>query len=831
MGISTFRTLPLYESAEVIRSEIAKGKNLLLTAPTGSGKSTLIPWLLADGKENSEATKSKIVVLEPRRLAATSLSGFLAQLTETPEGTTVGYKIRFESKLSDKTKILYTTYGSFLQSVLHQNEKFDWIVFDEFHERRAEMDLLLAYFLALQKAKPELAPRIAVLSAELNRKELEEILQVPCLQVGQPGFSVQILHQESPFGTPLGKNVEKALRTLERNGVWKTTLVFLPGKGEISSVHRHLNEAFGYGKVPILEIFGGQNKNEEREIFVHSDTPRIVLSTNIAETSLTIPNVSGVIDSGLERATEFLPTQNKNILKLGRISLQNAVQRTGRAGRTQQGVCIRLWSEREESTFPKGIVPEILKSDLKPILLKVAALAKHSSCRFSELPLPTKPEKVLAEKAFAELQNNRFIDADGNISPLGEKVLDIPLNDLSLAKAYSEAQKLSPLTLALFAVLDSEEVSAKEHFPRNAMELAQSLLAKENSLPREIRLAFKRLQEYAQSKDAHRLQPDSQDDTTQMLLKAFPGSLAIKSGNAYKTPSDIFPLPPSQVENADAILVFHLLRTNSVQKSEMRASLYIPVPSRFLETKNAELRYELLWRSGQERYIGVEIRIRNGVEISRKEIQPQEAGPEILKKLKDLTASTWMERHKRENLSHLWMDDENKTLLCKMKLAAENFPEFDLPSWNDEDVEIVTEDFFDGIFLMRDISAERFRKKMKEYFGENMIGWLEKMFPHSLTLPNGKRAHYHYAENSPVELSARIEDFLSFRGEHTIAQGKVKVRYDILAPNFRTAQKTWDLTGFWQNTYPQLRKELRGRYPKHPWPEILSPLQAKNSSS
>ena len=120
---------------------------------------------------------------------------------------------------------------------------------------------------------------------------------------------------------------------------------------------------------------------------------------------------------------------------------------------------------------------------------------------------------------------------------------------------------------------------------------------------------------------------------------------------------------------------------------------------------------------------------------------------------------------------------------------------------------------------------------MKEYFGENMMGWLEKMFPHSLTLPNGKRAHYHYAENSPVELSARIEDFLSFRGEHTIAQGKVKVRYDILAPNFRTAQKTWDLTGFWQNTYPQLRKELRGRYPKHPWPEILSPLQAKNSSS
>lgn len=822
MDDSAFLSLPLYESAEAIRAEIAKGQNLLLTAPTGSGKSTLVPWLLAAEKGG----KAKVAVLEPRRLAATSLSGYLAKLSRAPEGSTVGYKIRFESAVSENTQILFTTYGNFLQSELHKPEAFDWIVFDEFHERRADMDLLLAYFLARQKAaalQGFSSPKIAVLSAELNREELEKILQVPCLKVGRPGFPVQILNQDSPAGTPLAKNVEKALRTLERNGVWGTTLVFLPGKGEISTVHRHLDEAYGYGKLKIYDLYGGQDKTVEREIFASTNEPRVVLSTNIAETSLTIPSVTGVIDSGLERTTEFNASQNKNLLKLSRISLQNAVQRTGRAGRTQKGVCIRLWSSREESLFPKGIVPEVQKSDLRPILLERAALAKIARVQPTDLHLPTEPDSSLAEKALAELVAYGFLTKEGNVTELGEKALDVPLNDLSLAKAYLEAFQISSLSLALLAILDSEESSGKDRAPQNALELAENLLHQGNHTARETRLAFKRLAEHAKAKDSARFAKDDSDSTLQMCLKAFPEALAIQSGSAYKTPTDTFPIAPSLVQDAKAILVFHLLRTSSAQKSEMRASLYVPVPEKFLQNDNAEVHYELLWRSGQERYIGLEIRTSNGVEISRKEIQPQEASPQVLKKLKELTGSTWMGRHKREDLSHLWMDDANKILLCKMKLAAANFPEYSLPEWSEDDMDIVVEDFMDGIFLMRDLSAERFRKKMKEYFGENMIGWMEKMFPDTLILSNGKKAHYHYEENSPVEISARIEDLMQMRGEHTIAQGKIKVRYDILAPNFRTAQKTWDLTGFWKNTYPQIRKELRGRYPKHPWPETVIP--------
>ncbi len=810
-----FEFLPLKEFSEAILEETRRQKNLLLTAPTGSGKSTFVPWLLASQKEGL----GRVAVLEPRRLAATSLASYLAKLAGTRLGTSIGYRIRFESAASDSTKILFTTYGNFLQTLLHEGESFDWIIFDEFHERRAEMDLLLAYFLARQKFSK--APRIAILSAELNRDELEKTLGIQCLHVGRPGFPVQILNLEIPPGNSLARNVEKALRTLERNHVWGTTLVFLPGKGEIASVHRHLEETFGYGTLKILDLYGGQDKTTEQEIFLHTNEPRIILATNIAETSLTIPDVTGVIDSGLERTTEFNASQGKSILKLGRISMQNAIQRTGRAGRTREGVCIRLWGKREEVLFAQNIVPEIQKSDLRPILLQRAALARTLDIAPNNLKFITEPNPVLAEKAFQELSRYGFLTADGKISPNGLRALEIPLNNLQLAKAYLEAESLSNLTLAVFSILDSDEPVRSNNVPQNALECAQNLLQNKHKAAREIQLSYRRLQEFSQRKKFPELRAENPRETLRLFWKAFPDALAIKSGNSYRTRTDTFPIEPTSVENADAILVFHLLRTNSSQKSEMRAGFYLAIPSDFLKSDDREVRYELLWRSGQERYIGLEISSANGVEISRKEIQPQEAPAEILNKLKGLTGKTWMERHKREDLSFLWMDEANKILLCKMKLAAETFPEYSLPAWNAEDMELVTEDFLDGHFLLRDLTPELFRSKMKEYFGENMLSWLGKMFPDTLSLPNGKKARYRYAENSPVELSARIEDFLPFRGEHFIAGGKVKVRYDILAPNFRTAQKTWDLTGFWKSTYPQIRKELRGRYPKHPWPESV----------
>ena len=286
-----------------------------------------------------------------------------------------------------------------------------------------------------------------------------------------------------------------------------------------------------------------------------------------------------------------------------------------------------------------------------------------------------------------------------------------------------------------------------------------------------------------------------------------------------------------------------MLRTGGGSKSELRVSLYVPIPQNLLGGDNEIVRYELLWRSGQERFIGVEIHEDNSPtdevrEISRKEILPQEASPKVLEKLKELTAEAWRDKLEKENWTGRYLTENMQTLLIKMRLAAKLYPDFGLPEFNDEDMELIFNELTDGIFLLRDINEDRYRNIVEDYFGKSMLSWLHKTFPDHYVLPNGKRARYSYqavatadeqssgkivqsADGVLVEISARIEDFMQLRGEHKIADGKLKVRYDILAPNFRTIQKTWDLTSFWQNTYAEVRKELRGRYPKHPWPERI----------
>jgi HrpA-like RNA helicase len=327
----------------------------------------------------------------------------------------------------------------------------------------------------------------------------------------------------------------------------------------------------------------------------------------------------------------------------------------------------------------------------------------------------------------------------------------------------------------------------------------------------------------------------------QRLLKAFPDRLATPSASAYKLSNQNI-IRLQVAEPPYAILALSMLRAGGGSKSELKVNLYAAIGKELLESDDTKTRYELLWRSGQERFIGLEISEAENAdgsvtELSRKEILTQEASPKVLAELKKLTVAAWKEKIEKENWSGRYLTEAVQTLLVKMRLAAKLYPEYGLPEFNDEDMELIFDEFTDGKFLLKDIDENRYRNIVEEYFGKSMLAWLGKIFPDHFVLPNGKRARYSYqevttdetlgglavqsAEGVLVEISARIEDFMQLRGEHRIADGKLKVRYDILAPNFRTIQKTWDLTGFWQNTYAEVRKELRGRYPKHPWPEKI----------
>ena len=886
-----YKDLALAEEEDKLEAALAASQNLLIEAPTGSGKSLFIPYFL------SKHCKGRVVVLQPRRIAALALAQFSAKLHNEPCGKTVGYQFRQDSCKSADTRILFQTYGNFLQELLHGKCDADWIVFDEYHERKADMDLLFAYFngrsppwwpralstkvqSAVRPVKPGMTmPRIAIMSAALNRSELETVLGVKCLELGHPLYPVQIINQPPATGNSLvsgvglDAEVVRALKTLYRNNIWQTTLVFLPGKAEIARCHSAASEALGANCAEFLELYGGQDRETQDRIFEVTERPRVIFTTNIAETSITVPNVTGVVDSGIERVSLYDDSEKVNVLRTLPISMQNAIQRSGRSGRTQNGCAIRLWSEESEKRMPQGIVPEVLQIEPSELLLQKAALeqeipagvypGQRSGARMTAgITLPT-PIPEAREIAATKLLEGFGMLQDGAITPLGLKAIRTPVSSIPLALLLATAngpQDLPDLLLAALAWIHSgTEFLQKAKVAYDILTLAADTLSKNINVPREVSFTLRQLRDYrdllkrgvagpateaplggvadaARGRSEGDSSPAVQNFVCRQLLKAFPDRLATPSGSAYKLANQNV-IRLQVAEPPYAILALSMLRTGTT-KSELKVNLYAAIAQEMLAGENAATRYELLWRSGQERFIGVEIRESKNAdgtvtELSRKEILTQEAAPKVLEELKKLTVDAWREKIEKENWSGRYLTEQMQTLLTKMRLAAMLYPEYGLPEFNDEDMEIIFDDFADGKFLLRDINEDRYRNIVEDFFGKSMLAWLNKTFPDHYVLPNGKRARYSYqaVANSDdgksvqsvdgvlVEISARIEDFLQLRGEHKIADGKLKVRYDILAPNFRTIQKTWDLTGFWQNTYAEVRKELRGRYPKHPWPE------------
>jgi len=862
----TYKDLAIAEEEQKLVDAVNKTNNLLVEAPTGSGKSLYIPWFL------SNHFSGRIVVLQPRRIAALALAQYSAKLHNEPCGKTVGYQFRQDSCKSSATRILFQTYGNFLQELLHGKMNAEWVIFDEYHERKADMDLLFAYLLKLQAANRASgnesikAPRIAVMSAKLNREEMEQALGVKCLELGHPLYPVQILHQKPAAGVNIsaGQGIEsevvRALRTLYRNNVWQTTLVFLPGKAEIAKCHTAASEALGDNVAEFLELYGGQDRETQDRIFEETERPRVIFTTNIAETSITVPNVTGVVDSGIERVSEYDDSEKVNVLRTLPISLQNAIQRSGRSGRTQNGCAIRLWTEDAEKHMPQGIVPEVLQIEPSELLLQKAALEDSWAlspngsrvtidddviAKQSQIKLPTAIPEARERVANAMLNNFGMLQ-EGCITELGKRAIQTPISSiplaLILAKATSAADLPDLLLAAMAWIHSGTEFVQKSKNTLNLFTLASDTLSKSINVPREVSFTLKQLRDFRDSLKEKPVYSPSSHFIAQQLLAAFPDALATPSGNVYKL-SNGNTIRLQVSEPPYALLALSMLRTGGGSKSELRVSLYAPVPKELLGGESENIRYELLWRSGQERFIGVEIHESespNGDirETSRKEILPQEASPKVLEKLKELTADAWRDKLEKENWTGRYLTENIQTLLIKMRLAAKLYPEYGLPEFNDEDMELILNELTDGIFLLRDINEDRYRNIVEDYFGKSMLAWLQKTFPDHYVLPNGKRARYSYQEVATadeqssgkivqsadgvlVEISARIEDFMQLRGEHKIADGKLKVRYDILAPNFRTIQKTWDLTSFWQNTYAEVRKELRGRYPKHPWPESV----------
>jgi ATP-dependent helicase HrpB len=806
--------LPIHPHAETLRKQLASRKRLILSAPPGTGKSTQVPQFLLP-----EA--STAVVLQPRRIAARSLAARVAAERGEPLGETVGYQVRFERSVSERTRLIFATYGVFWQRIQQEPTLpgVSLVILDEFHERTLEADACLAWLKRLQEgARPDLS--LVVMSATLEGAALSEYLdQPPFLEVDARAHEVAIAYQSPQPHEPLWSQAARGFRHLLSEGLDGSVLVFMPGVGEIRRTMDALEPICRERGFRLLELSGSQTPEaQQKALSLPASEPCVIVATNVAETSLTIPGVVAVIDSGLARHAAYDPQRDLDTLHLGMISRQNATQRAGRAGRLGPGRCLRLWPQTHESAMPEALAPEIGRLDLSRLALASAALPEP--LRWLDPPPSDRWERTLER-----LRRLEALDDAGGLTPLGARLLRFPLPP-ALARVLMAARETGCATLAaamvaLLEAADRRSVADEGDLYRLGVALAQDPRAK--NWGREVGETFRQIRDLARPSEADRaqaeatLEPDSPADrerrrqVTAAWLTAYADRLAAKQDKAFQLADGRKGMVTSGGQPGDLILALELHEVGGAgQSRQVSIPVYLPCLPDWVGQQGAP-EVVCLWDAPRQRVVQERHWRVGGLVVRREPLPPADwdrAQAEALLVSKLLEGEVALEAR----------NEEVEQVIRRIRLAAEAWPEAGIPALDAEDWEIIFHELAAGKAAAGEIRAEELEGVLREYVGWEAMARIDREAPRQMALPNGRKARITYFEGAPPELSARLGDMLGMQGTLKLYEGRVPVLFDILAPNYRTVQKTFDLTGFWQNTYPEVKKELKRRYPKHPWP-------------
>ncbi len=805
-------SLPVLAHADAIRAAVRDHRRLILSAPPGTGKSTQVPQILmpADGTA---------VVLQPRRIAARSLATRVAAECGEPVGQTVGFQVRFERARQDSTKLLFATYGVFWQQLLQDPTLpgVSLVILDEFHERTLEADACLAWLRRLQLgARPDLA--LVVMSATLEGEALSGLLEAPpFLEIDARPHPVGIDYQAPQPQEPVWQQAARAFRHLTATGDEGSVLVFMPGVGEIRRTADALEPACRQRGYTILELSGAQSPEaQQRALSLPSEAPCVIVSTNVAETSLTIPGVTAVIDSGLLRQAAYDSERDLDTLHLGLISRQSATQRAGRAGRLGPGRCVRLWARSLESSMPEAFAPEIERLDLGRLALACAALP--------EPPVwLTPPPGDRWQRAQDRLLGLGAVTPEQRLTPLGRKILRLPLPP-ALARVLLAAQEAGHATLcaAMIALMEAADrrsladdgdlyrlgldlVRQGRRFDREVVETYRQLL----------RLAKPDAADEARAEAVHPL--DSPDElarrraVTSCWLQAFAHRLAFRQDKAYQLSDGRKGLVSAGQPGGSLLLALELHEVGGAnQNRQVSIPIYLPCEPDWVPGEGEPVTV-CTWEAAKGRVVQERHWRLGGLTLRREVLPPAEwewDQAEALMVEKLLSGEARLDA----------FDESVEQLVRRIELAAKAWPEAGLPRLDDEDWRLLYHELCRGRTGLGDIAPTDLVNLLHEYVGWEAMGRLDREAPRTFKLPSGRNARITYLEGAPPELSARLGDMIGLTGTMHLYEGRVQVLFDILAPNFRTVQKTFDMTSFWQNTYPEVKKELKRRYPKHPWP-------------
>jgi ATP-dependent helicase HrpB len=845
--------LPIYgvesELATRLREE---GSRVVLSAPTGSGKSTQVPQMLL---RHGLLGEGQVLVLQPRRLATRLLARRVAEEMGVPLGGEVGYQVRFERVEGPRTRIKYVTEGILLRRMVEDPDLggVSALVFDEFHERHLYGDISLAQALELQAGRrPDL--RLVVMSATLDRGLLERYL-APCgvVESGGRTFPVEIEYAERPGyadSRPVWEQAADAFADLVRRGGEGDVLVFMPGAYEIQRTLEALRgrpEGRGY---LLLALHGELAPREQDAAVARYDRPKVVVATNVAETSITIDGVRWVIDSGLARIARHDPARGINTLLVEKISRASADQRAGRAGRTAPGTCIRLWSLEEHAHRAAQELPEVKRLDLAEVVLTLKSAGVGDLRGFRWLEAPDGAAMEHAESLLVDLGAlERGDDGVTAITGLGRRMLAFPVHPryarLLLAAEEAGCVRAAALMAALtqgrdllVRKVDRDTARTREDRigDRSVSDFLLLMKAWEYAASQEFRLeACQRVGVHAMTArqvapllanflrlaEREGLDVSARDwdeaGLRRCVLLAFSDQVARRVDGGTLRCELVHGrrgvlARESAVQDSPLLVVADVRevggRGGEVSTILSLATAIEPEWLRELFPGDMGRRVRVSYDGMAKRVVAEEqVLFRDlAIEVRRMDVPPADAAAELLADevlAGRLTLGGW--------------DHGVEQWIARLNCLARWCPDLGLPPITDADRRDLVIEVCRGAAGYRDIKDRPARPAVQAWLNGQQQALVEKHAPERLELPNGRKPKVTYSAENPPFIALRIQELYDVQQTPRIAMGRVPVTVHILAPSMRPVQVTQDLANFWKEHYPRVKSEMQRKYPKHEW--------------
>lgn len=804
-------SLPAFGIAEEVNRVLAERGILIVTAPPGAGKSTVLPLTIAKA-----FPQGKVIMLEPRRVAARQVASRMAWLLGEQVGETVGYRIRFENRVSRKTRIEVVTEGILTRMLLDDPalEGVGTIVFDEFHERSLTSDEALALTRQCRALLRE-DLRMVIMSATIDTTTLSSALNAPVVESAGKMFPVEMIHaKEEADSSNCASLVAKTVLQAHRSHAGDI-LAFLPGEGEIRRTEELL--AGQLGDTAVYPLYGLLSNDEQARAIAPSrpGERKVVLATPIAETSLTIEGVRVVVDSGLCRKMVFDPRSGLSHLETVRISLDMATQRTGRAGRVAPGTCYRLWNAGTEARMAKIRTPEILEADLGPMVLDSAVWGEKE---VENLPWLTPPPRPALAHARELLQSLGAVTEDGSITAHGKALSKLPCHPriaAMLVSARTGAEKALAADLA--ALLEEKDPMAGDgdvSVDRRLDALRRGRNAR--SWGRIARIA----RQYAEMVHAPVDDtPVNPFDAGRLLAQAYPERI----GKAWKEGVGTFQLSGGElvaVDPSDPLAGAEWVVAASMhQRAGGVGTIFLasPVSPEDLEGFVRE-RDTVFWDAKGEAAVARRERRIGAILLSAKPLAGD--GKE---RIQEIICDAIV----KNGASMLSFDDEVGNLQRRMAFIGLRHPELELPAVDTASLCAAAREwgplFIGKATTLAELKKVNLCEVIWSQLSYSQQQAVDRLAPTHVTVPTGShiRLEYRQGAEAPV-LRVRLQECFGMVDTPTVDGSPVLM--ELLSPGYKPVQLTKDLRSFWSGTYFEVRKELRRRYPKHAWPE--NPLEA-----